>query len=769
MEESTPLPADEVKRLLNSEKITERKKGFTECSLLLRLDKENLVVSSHDWASICLAAINYERREMQHARAKSKPMHVEHAQFLRRLVKHCVSQSQISLKALSSLLHHVLHLLMKPEDLPAAYLLEHKQTLSSLLDLKVAHFLTTAEIVSVAAYLRDDAMVDKRGLVDPHCQKLLRSVCKALFSEHCAALAAELAEWICRGGGLFDKVQGDPDKEAVVTMLVADCLTLLIDYHGSTLAEGLFACVRAPLQMAVKLLSRTAQTNRDAHRESCLRFLLTYLHFSTACHYSLASPLCSKDPVLHVLPELFAELASDECLRTLVMHATNVSMRQNKDLFINVLDDCRFRLHFEVAAVSLCLLQLLTRPSVASLLGGGDDDTAHQRDEAASQAKRQKMSHSPNPNQKMSHSAGPQAPPLHGTVHVQGQGQGQGQGKANSSHDGGPAGERPAQALLRRLQGLCVTTARPGRGGPKAAQAGRPATQHGSALTHAHAQHHHPPPSHTQTLERQPAAAASGSRMAASVVYEGMLWLAAALARLFPRGEFLLPDTDCAPDILSRAARITALSEWVRALRIKAAEVLPADEMQIHGAMLVALRAFARVSAVVLTSQLECALPNSFCHDDTAATAASLRWEWGEVVSMLVHSPRVQSYCVGCKKSSIAEALYGLLETVLDLSLLDPSGLTAFQQALWGMPTMLDPRLVESPACLSLLAVLVGSQQEMAPSLGRDYLQQLQQADSEAIAAEREDEGAPVARAHMAELLTLDLQVCLPMLILACR
>jgi hypothetical protein len=151
------------------------------------------------------------------------------------------------------------------------------------------------------------------------------------------------------------------------------------------------------------------------------------------------------------------------------------------------------------------------------------------------------------------------------------------------------------------------------------------------------------------------------------------------------------------PDFL-----IQKLMDWINVISQKLYDTLRfAGQQQLIGCLLQALNGLAAVSAVLIDSK------NIKVKEDSAGREGGLLKLWTKVIDLLtVHSTFSRCLLIS-KKKSLSELAYQLINTLMlkDLILL-PSRITLLRRVLV-LPGVKDPRGVDSPIFLLLLATML--------------------------------------------------------------
>ncbi len=382
---------------LKSEKVNERKVGRQECAVLLEKDKTEDLIPIKIGQDLLMAILSWESKEMQYvmennskakdlAGKKSKSVDLGNVLWVRQVLRNFISNGQkhfqgiLTFKkvyAFKGVVEHILDVLQNRNvALSSAYHMNHKKLLCDVLDCRVSHsFCFSPEVLySILSYLRDDLMVDQVSVGDALNQRLLRTFCKALFSDegNVAMVTTQMVEWICSEESLLGKARGDKVAEVDIVMTIADCCSVLLDSHGASLFPLVCQRAKGLLLAVVRLLPQ--QKGRDLHRDAYLRFLLNFLRLSTQTHVDVHSVFSRWNPLAHpadesttgelgtVLDLLCLTLCSDDFLRSVVVYGTNVtSLKQTRDAFGSPLEEPKLRLYFDVLALATGLHELHVR------------------------------------------------------------------------------------------------------------------------------------------------------------------------------------------------------------------------------------------------------------------------------------------------------------------------------------------------------------------------------------------------------------------------
>jgi len=397
----------EVSRLLRSDKVTERKKGRKDCEALLIRDKSNVAIPTLLGPDLLRGVLSYEEQEIKYARAKQKDVELDIVSFVRKVIRHFISSAQRHVQVIVTTVDRdrvpcigVIYTWVleqvKDQRHEMAYKEEHRNILCDLLDYRVAHSLANQShlLYNVLSYLQA-AMVDQPSVTSKSHQRLLKQLCRVLFSdeEGVAVVVSSMVAWLCSPNGLFACVSGEAKAEADLAVTVADCCAVLIEYHGLNIAQLAFQHMKLPLQIVIRQLP--LQHSRDSYRDPYVRFIYSFLNLTMQASASLSCGITENNPLISssaggsrpmtpvhglsarqhspssprrdathlsvpsVLTTLCTALAHEDCLKYLVLSTTNITtLRQSSDSYYNSSDEPKNRLYFDVVAMALCLEHL---------------------------------------------------------------------------------------------------------------------------------------------------------------------------------------------------------------------------------------------------------------------------------------------------------------------------------------------------------------------------------------------------------------------------
>ncbi len=659
----------EVSRLLRSDKVTERKKGRKDCEALLIKDKTNVTILPILGPDLLRGVLTYEELEIKYARSKNKGVELDVALFVHKVIRHFISSSQKYMQVIVTtadrermpcigvVISWILENLKdQRHELP--YREEHRNILSDLLDYRVSHSLALLPhlIINILKYLQD-AMIDKLSVNSKSHQRLLKQLCRILFSddESVAAAISNLIPWLCGANGLFSCVSDEAKAEADLAVTAAECCTVLIEYHGLNIADLAFQHMKLLLQVITRQLP--LQCSRDTFRDPYTRFLRCYLNLTIQACSSLSCGINEGNPLISpsggannrfaapvhvsgqhsiassisissvnsssnlqgisaavgsptVLSLLCIAMSQEDCLKYLIHSVTSTNaQRQSVDSYINPLDDPRVRLYIDTVATAYCLEHL----HHISMIGRGTQRTEY---------------------------------------------------KGSMLSSGGAVWDSSLGHMHARISKFSVlnTNANISKSDPSEAKT-------------------HP------------------------IMMEAYLLILQSLSRLFPRSEFLISNLSFfpSPNGLSRKHRLDAVCLTISALREKLEESLMLHNRQLIGGLLLTLSEFVRLSAA-LFSRTE-------LHSDSGPSRTSeqnVRKEWSAVISLLLRESSITKFGGICKRSSVSECYLGLINAILEFEVLDSTLKWNMQQPLWTwMEFVRDPRMAESAMPLFLLANMI--------------------------------------------------------------
>jgi hypothetical protein len=346
---------DDVRRSLQSEKVTDRTKGRKALlELLTSENAETLQLNAKDWRGMLAAAIEGELKEIDHLLKKQKQPEVELAAFMKKLLKYiiqkviCTPRKQTDMAC-----KHALHIIHNTFDYSGRFRGEYRLILLDLLEPKVALSFPYPYFANIIDYLKS-AIQDKSTIrADAVDLKILKASCKALVLDSSGrqALMKSLLQWCSEV--LLPLTTDNQTVQSAITAAFAECGALFIAYEGPNCISMVHRYGRGLLQHVVRQLA--GNRLRDLQRDSYIRFILAYFdvvassyrwndshparvaattgtsygndatsfelpHRHPVCAYP---PLCRGDPLYNSIDSLCAALTSEDCLRGLTVYAYN--------------------------------------------------------------------------------------------------------------------------------------------------------------------------------------------------------------------------------------------------------------------------------------------------------------------------------------------------------------------------------------------------------------------------------------------------------------
>jgi len=699
----------EVARLLRSEKVTERKKGRKDCETLLIKDKSNVVIPTLLGPELLRGVLSYEDNEIKYARAKHKSIELDIVTFVRKVIRHFIFSSQRHVQVIVTtvdrdripcigvIIAWVLEQVKEQRhELP--YRDEHRNILCDLLDYRVAHSIANQShlLYNILSYLQG-AMVDKLSVTNKSHQRLLKQLCRSMFSdeEGVAVVVSNFVAWLCSSNGLFACVSDEAKAEADLAVTVADCCAVLIEYHGLNIAQLAFEHMKLPLQIVIRQLP--LQYSRDSYRDPYVRFLHCFLNLTMQASTSLSCGITEDNPLiassagsrsatpLHgngqsqkpqgsgqrngsaappthasvpcILTSLCAALANEDCLKYLVVSTTNITtLRQSSDSYYNPSDEPKIRMYFDVVAMALCLEHLHALRT----------STAYVKNPAFLTQQIQETSNDL-------------------------AGKGLGAGTTDGS---------TLSLLFARVAKFSLLASRSQKSDGRA------------------------------ELKTQP------------VLFEALLSVLTSLVRIYSHGEFLLTGVGFFAHSTCPAKRLDKLSLLVATLREKLEEALSLHNRQVIGSLLSALCELVRLTAALCTSVGNSAGGGGTADGATSLMGSGIRKEWSSVMTLLLRETHTCKYSSICKRASVSEYFTGLLNAMLEYDVLEHTNKWSILQRLWAsLDFVRDPRLAESGTALNLLSNMIRSSgHEVPQAICQTLLSQLRAVREEAQTSNAADD-----------------------------
>ena len=340
------MSVDEIRRLLSSEKFNERKKAKNTLRNLIKTDNSlSLMSSSQSW-EILRSLIEWEIKELRDDAKKGKGMNFDNVIFCKVVIKYLLAFIPASGNKSQEVIGHSLVILYR-EEIDNKYKDEHRYILCDILDSDFSHSTLMSTFADIFNYMKGNADLRLRSHT-----KLLRSFCKALFCDISeSGLLTSVFSWFAE---LIQDSSSESNIQNYTTETIADCYTILMEYHGLNCMKFIFPVSWSPIKAIIKQLSVTQTNNRESYLRFLLRIIASLRRFvNNNQDLSLEMP-----SMLQILNVLCKNINSDSFIRSVVQHAHNQSsIRTSKDTFVNICEDVKVRLHFELCAASVVLEQ----------------------------------------------------------------------------------------------------------------------------------------------------------------------------------------------------------------------------------------------------------------------------------------------------------------------------------------------------------------------------------------------------------------------------
>lgn len=667
----------EIRLNLKHNGITKRKLGREGCNRLLKKDANgDIFVLNSDWNDILEAAIDGAIKETEDSLKKGKIPDIEIAVLIRKLVKHIIhGVIFISLKKIELLVKLCLQILNN-QIFPTSYKDEYRSILCETLLPKVSHSLSFIYFVNIFQYLKDVAFQNKRNALESTNLRLLKHFCRALFMDESRSLELFESLLVWFSDVLLPMVSDDSSSQAAITATAADCISMMIQYQGLNCAEMFYINIRSILSAVIRQLS--ANQLRDSQRDSYLRFLNSYIILSrsiNACDtndtlqnssqfqsHKVFPPLSKLDPMYNSLGNLCDVLTADDCLRALVVYAYNhVRQSQARDSYVNLQGDIKVRSNLQITAMAVVLHQ--QQFAYDNLFLQTNSDRERSRSLPSIIANVSSSSSSSN------------------STDVQSGKRSHSEYSSSTISCPPPVALGYADLILQKITSFNL---------------------HSSSLA-------------SQTGSSSIATAA---RHMNSGSLEGLIILLATMARLYPKGDFLVTrrekERDKTCDICDLDMMLIKLSEWIMVLTQKLYDTLQLlGEQQLQGSILLALNGLAVVTAELIGSvKMQLMNMGDIQSDSKVGVLLTL---WTEVMSLLVEDSFFVQCLSVCKKNSRSECAYRLMFTLISNGLLEmPSQLLILRKVL-SLPAVKDPRTVDSPVFFLLISTAIAKSDIESP------------------------------------------------------
>ena len=220
---------DNVRKLLSSEKINERKKGKALLLDFLKEDEVFAICTDKQWTLLISAAVDWEEKEIREEERKGKLPDIENAVFFRNFLKHGIGWCKISECMVEMLFFHSLTILHTPK-LYQKYKEEHKGVICDLMNsFKISQSISPQLISDIVNATKLEVDFSTRSSL-----KLIRSSCLILFRD-CALteLLEILLNWYIE---VLSISISDSTAHNQVVVQLSECIVLLYEYQGPNLA-----------------------------------------------------------------------------------------------------------------------------------------------------------------------------------------------------------------------------------------------------------------------------------------------------------------------------------------------------------------------------------------------------------------------------------------------------------------------------------------------------------------------------------------------------
>ena len=683
---STTDSASDIRFKLQSDKITVRAKARKACLDLIKSDAAgDLFVSSSDWKGIVEAAAKGAQIEIKNSIDKEKHFDLETATLMKSLVKHVVhSITLIPVATYQSILESSLDILYdKRFSLP--YKDEYKNILCDILEPKISSSLSLSDFSMIFLYMREVAFLSQGNNTEILNRRLLKSFCKALCMDSCQCpnFFETILLWFI--DCLLPSVGDDPQSLASMTATIADCCILMLQYRDINCANVFFAHSKVLLAAVVKQLSISQL--RDAHRESCLRFILECIKFSTTLNLNsrnnstdlqlrftsrtVYAPLSELDPFCGSLRFLCDALISDNALRSLVTYAFNqVRQSQVRESYVNAVNDVKVRCNLHITALAVVLHQEQHGRNMYGITGPRSLPSETQRDENP-QNSQNNQERNNSQNLKRSRSA------LENNENVS-------SGDVLSQETSSSCTMGYADIILQRIENFEVQSS-------SAAQQNFVGNQTNTA------------------------------RHIALASLDGLMIILAAISELFPNGDFLVSKYGGTNEKFQKNSTVTKnvkkcnvcefedvavkLLQWIAAVRLKLFEVLPlSGEQQIQGSIFLALKGLVVVTSSLLKDRKDTHTVSDNCTQKNSEKFCEI---WTGIVLVILSDGNLVRYFKSNRTHSVSVCVYNFLTTLLHHDLISQHSRNFVLNAVLNFPGVKNPVGVECPALFHLLSTAI--------------------------------------------------------------
>jgi hypothetical protein len=686
---STTDSASDIRLKLQSDKITVRAKARKACLDLIKSDVAgDLFVSSSDWKGIVEAAAKGAQIEIKNSIDKEKPFDLETATLMKSLVKHVVhSITLIPVATYQSILESSLDILYdKRFSIP--YKDEYKNILCEILEPKISSSLSLSDFSLLFLYMREVAFLSQGNSTEILNRRLLKSFCRALCMDSCQCpnFFETILLWFI--DCLLPSVGDDPQSLASMTATIADCCILMLQYRGINCANVFFAHSKVLLAAVVKQLSISQL--RDTHRESCLRFILESIKFSTTLNLdsrdgstdlqlrftsrTVYAPLSKLDPFCGSLRFLCDALTSDNVLRSLVTYAFNqVRQSQVRESYVNAVNDVKVRCNLHITALAVVLHQEQHARNMYGSEGPRSLPSETQRDENVQNTQNSQNNQGQNNSQNLKRSRSI----LENNENVS-SGNLLSQGTSSSCTMG------YADIILQRIENFEVQSS-------SSAQQNFIGNQTNTA------------------------------RHIALASLDGLMILLAAISDFFPSGDFLVSKHGGTNEKFQKNSTVTRnkkkcnvcefenmaekLLQWIAAVRLKLFEVLPlSGEQQIQGSIFLALKGLVVVTSSLLKDRKHTDTVSNNCAQKNSEKFCEI---WTGIVLVILSDGNLVRYFKSNRTHSVSVCVYTFLTTLLHHDLISLHSRSYVLNAVLNFPGVKNPAGVECPALFHLLSTTI--------------------------------------------------------------
>jgi hypothetical protein len=726
---------------LKSDKITTRARGRKSCFELIKSDASGeLLVSNSDWKGILEGAVNGALQEMEYSLNKEKAHDIEVAVLLRVVVKHILAQGVYFSKSnkFEMVVKHSLTVLYH-SSFSVQHKDEYRNILCEMLETKIVHSLSFDYLWSIFKYMQDVGFLTQRNTSESSNLKLLKQFCKALFMDYPGfpELLKALLFWF--GNTLIPLTGDNPLSQAAMTATIADCWAMLLQYQGLNCANIFYANAKTILVPVIRQLS--VNQLRDTQREPLLRFIYSYIKFSTSINMSETNkadepskfnrdavnldtvfpPLSELDPLHGTLYFLCEALTTDDALRSLVVYAYNrVRQGQARDSYVNALVDPKVLSNLMVTAIAVVLHQQQYAhterdiPSYSRPFSRSQSQSQSQSVVSSGRSQRDTVEILDISNTSSSSSSSSSAAAATNSNQSAKRPRSEFQGTQNILPRNQPSySDGFADLILKRMNSFTIQSTAYSQNG----------------------------------LNSNNIIAA---RHVASATLEGLMILLSVISRLFPNGEFLKENENenknenenekikenenenntkagischvCDSNSFSRK-----LLEWIEVAFSKLLETLPlANEQQLQGSIFLALNGLADVTANIIRN-IENQKGSGSFNEFQSSKIKEFRDIWTKIIRVMLSDSNLGRHLKLSRKNSMSECAYKLLHTLIANDLVQlPSKLYVLNRVL-NFPGVKNPFGVDSPAFFQLISVAILKSDINSPeSVGAELLSESQ-------------------------------------------